>query len=984
MRVERFHHSLSAVIWKQDGQTPAGVQESLLLQMKRLFFGLLLFSMNSAWALPELDVNEKFSEATLENYLRVLEDGGKKLTIADVQKGQVAESFQPVFAPTPNPGYSRSAFWATFVVRNTGDKDLSLNLELGYPLLDDIQLYVLDDKGGILEKRAGRTAGVTDENEGRLFVFPLNFPADSRRTVYVRVESEDSIILPITLYSEGALSKKDHTRQYLFGIYYGIILVMIVYNLFVFVFMRERVYLYYVLTLLCLHGFFQLALNGYAREVFHSSLAWWSRDSIAFFQGAGVLFALFFCRDFLNIRRIAPRLSRIFYFLMAWALVNMGIALSGSYRIAILSCVFQGTLAIIAALTAGILSIRRRFRPARFYMTAWSVLLLGAFIYVLKIWGFLPSNLFTEYTWQLGSAMEATLLSLALADRIVLMRQERSRAQHDAHEQRQLAMSAQTDLLNHLSRMESLNEFAVDVSGRSLERLLENILATFGRVLNFEKGFIVISDRSGKGYVKTIGDFPEELLNVIPDDKYLQKLLKLSPELFEEVNRIFILEDGQRTAFTDDTRRTEREVVSVLTESLKILEKFGFYLVIPLSYEREIFGYIMVGRRKDGQAYTPTEMKITETFRLSIAMAIRNAVLYEEVGRLRGKAEEKATRLSDYIIEMRETVRRDIQEKTLVYTSQAMYDVLDSIKKYASRPLPVLITGETGTGKELVARTIHEESGLGSRPFVAVNCAAVPRELWESEIFGHMKGAFSDAKADRPGKVEQAADGTLFFDEIGEMPVDIQPKLLRLIQERSYSRIGGEKVFEASCRFVFATNRDLRAMMSSGVFREDLYYRISVFSIQVPSLRERPEDIPALVDHFVARYGVELSSPVKGVERSAMEKIVMYRWPGNIRELENCLIQSIVNCASEMLGVSDLPAHIAGAAAGSPSGGAMDEKRTANPDQFGPFDELVERYSRDLIERALQFCGGNKQEAAKLLRIKRATFYYKLRELGIE
>jgi len=309
-----------------------------------------------------------------------------------------------------------------------------------------------------------------------------------------------------------------------------------------------------------------------------------------------------------------------------------------------------------------------------------------------------------------------------------------------------------------------------------------------------------------------------------------------------------------------------------------------------------------------------------------------------------------------------------VGSRTLVYRSRAMRRMIEQIERAREYKHAVLITGETGTGKELAARMVHSGESL---PFVAVNCAALPETLWESEIFGHRKGAFTDAKADRKGRVVEAGEGTLFFDEIGEMPAVMQAKMLRLLQENQFTPLGSDVPCRASCRFVFATNRDLTKLVQKKQFREDLLYRIRVFHIQVPPLRERPEDIPDLVRFFVARFAEEPGTAVPEIDAAAMHGLVRYAWPGNIREVENAVVRAM--------------------AAGGPvlhTGHFAECQVQSGPvlasDGRIAFDEEVGRYSRALIEQALQMAEGNKTRAAGILGLKRTTLRYRMRDLGLE
>ncbi|EQA38471.1 sigma-54 interaction domain protein [Leptospira inadai serovar Lyme str. 10] len=325
---------------------------------------------------------------------------------------------------------------------------------------------------------------------------------------------------------------------------------------------------------------------------------------------------------------------------------------------------------------------------------------------------------------------------------------------------------------------------------------------------------------------------------------------------------------------------------------------------------------------------------------------------------------------------------RNLVNKTLIYASRSMQAVVDRVERIANKEQPVLITGETGTGKEIIAAFIHELGRGSDRPFVPINCAAVPVNLWESQIFGHSKGAFTDAKSDYAGLVTEAKGGTLFFDEIGEMPIEIQPKILRLLQERKYKNVGGRMELNAECRIIFATHRNLKEMASKGTFREDLYYRINVFEINIPPLRERRSDIPFLVNRFLENYSKQMEIEKPSISEEVMDLFLQFSWPGNIRELENCIIRTLVHFKGDTINVSDLPPEIVELKISKSENTSL--VPVTNSAYIAGFEPLVSMYSRRLIEAALSQCAGNKSEAARLLKISRGKLQYQMRQLGMD
>ncbi len=322
----------------------------------------------------------------------------------------------------------------------------------------------------------------------------------------------------------------------------------------------------------------------------------------------------------------------------------------------------------------------------------------------------------------------------------------------------------------------------------------------------------------------------------------------------------------------------------------------------------------------------------------------------------------------------------------IIGQSPPMLDVYTVIERVADTPSTVLLTGESGTGKELIARALHENSSRRDKPFIRVNCAAIPRDLIESELFGYEKGAFTGAVTSKPGRFELANEGTLFLDEIGEIPVNMQVKLLRAIQEQEFERVGGIKTIRVSVRLVAATNRELAEEIQAGRFREDLYYRLNVVQVRLPPLRERKSDIPLLVDHFVRRFRERLKKNVVGVSEPAMERLLAHPWPGNIRELENVIERCILFTDGTHVAMTDLPEEVL---AGRPTKSERVEPQKDAPES-GEAPGLKEavrqaaiRVERELIVKALEQTGGNVTHTARLLKISRKSLQTKMKELGL-
>ena len=321
---------------------------------------------------------------------------------------------------------------------------------------------------------------------------------------------------------------------------------------------------------------------------------------------------------------------------------------------------------------------------------------------------------------------------------------------------------------------------------------------------------------------------------------------------------------------------------------------------------------------------------------------------------------------------LREALGRRYAYASIVAHSDKMQAVLALVERVAPTNSTVLIGGESGVGKDLIARAIHEHSQRASGPFIKINSTAIPETLLESELFGYEKGAFSGASTSKPGKFEMADKGTLFLDEIGDVPGAIQVKLLRVLQDREFERLGGTKTHKVDVRLVAATNRDLRAALEEGTFREDLYYRLNVVAIDIPPLRDHKEDIPALANFFVERYAKDSTKPVTSITPAAMKKLMDYHWPGNVRELQNIIERGVTLSAGTTLDTADI--YLDDPAASRPVSGT--------PHVLPP-GMTLEQWEDETIREALRRANGNKSQAARTLGLSRNALRYRLSKLGV-
>ena len=336
----------------------------------------------------------------------------------------------------------------------------------------------------------------------------------------------------------------------------------------------------------------------------------------------------------------------------------------------------------------------------------------------------------------------------------------------------------------------------------------------------------------------------------------------------------------------------------------------------------------------------------------------------------------RALRLNE-VVKDNERLRAELEGRysfdNLIGSSAPFRRVIEQIAEVCESKATVLLTGESGTGKEVVARAIHFNSPRSKRPFVAVNCAAIPAGLLESELFGHVKGAFTGALSNRAGRFTLANGGTLLLDEIGDMPVSIQAKILRVLQERTFEPVGGTKTLETDVRIIAATHKDLIQAVSEGAFREDLYYRLNVFPIELPALRDRHEDVPLIANHFLRQFVEDMGKRITGFSSAAQAAMSHYRWPGNIRELQNCVERAVIVARGNLIEIADLPRYVLDGSAGNAAAMGLPSD----------IDAELMRQERDFIIKALDESGGVQIRAAELLGISERSLWHRVKKHDI-
>ncbi len=446
---------------------------------------------------------------------------------------------------------------------------------------------------------------------------------------------------------------------------------------------------------------------------------------------------------------------------------------------------------------------------------------------------------------------------------------------------------------------------------------------------------------------------------VIDDDESLRRVMEYN-----------LRDDGYRVVTAANGRsgleRFQTEAVDLVLTDIRMPEMDGMELLARLkTMQPDLPVIILTAHGTIGSAVEAIKVGafdfLTKPFpREQLSTAVRKAL---EVAALATENRH-----------LRQVVAERFSFANMIAGSRAMRAVTEMASRVAQSDATVLLAGESGTGKELLAKAIHFHSARGRRPFVTVNCAAIPEHLLESELFGHRRGSFTGAVADKQGKFELASGGSIFLDEVGELPLLLQVKLLRVLQEREIDKVGDPRPIKVDVRVIAATNRDLEKMITDGGFRDDLYYRLAVVSIRMPSLRERADDIPLLVDHFLDKHSERLARPRPAVEKTVYSAFNLYSWPGNIRELENVIERALVLDKDGVLGLDDLPERL-----------SAREQRIGNLRLELPDEGIsLETVERELLLAALEKHNWNQTRAAGYLGITRSTLLYRMQKFGLE
>ena len=483
-----------------------------------------------------------------------------------------------------------------------------------------------------------------------------------------------------------------------------------------------------------------------------------------------------------------------------------------------------------------------------------------------------------------------------------------------------------------------------------------NVLLEFSRTLNSVRGLAALQEK-----------VLESVLAIVPADQAAVLLTEEGVAGFSSIAGRHRRLGPNRPIHASQTilNRVLEENLAVLSNDVQsddayreaeslIEHRVHSVLAVPLEVQGKMLGVMYLDASSPGARFDSDLLQLVATLGNITALAIENARHLERLG---GENRRLYEELNIH--------------HSMIGESKAMHEVYDFVSRVAGRDSTVLISGESGTGKELVARAVHLNSGRADKPFVAINCAAITETLLESELFGHERGAFTGAVSQKKGKLEVAEGGTVFLDEIGELAVPMQAKLLRVLQEREFERVGGTRPIKLDVRLIAATNRDLKEASRTGTFRPDLYYRLNVVSLHMPALRERREDIPLLAAFFAAQYGEKVKRRVSGISPEARACLMRYDWPGNVRELENAIERAVVLGSTELILAEDLPDSIL-------------EETAADGEPVSALHDGIREAKKVLIERAIEQSNGNYTDAAKLLGVHPNHLFRLVRTLNLK
>ncbi len=879
-------------------------------------------------------------------HIDILNDPDGRLTIEDVMRPAVSKRFTPSRRQSPSFGFDSSVHWIRFALVNRNNPSRDWVLELQSPTIDKINVYYSATGGDFRERTAGDFIPFKKwEIDYSSPAFRLTVPPGERKVCLLRLESSGLIRVPLFLRTFRAFESHARREQMWSGLFFGATAIIVIYGVFLWLALRDNTHLYYVLSIASL-TITSAVFTGLAYQYVWPSLPPWNTAALTVFSGITIYSLMGFVRSFVRSKEYAPTLDKAAKAVMYGAILVSVLAYP-AHRLSVGSAIAVSTA--WCALTP-ILSVRaylKGYKPALTFLLAYIVLLVGLLVWTMALAG--PGGYSTglNHLVRLGLVVTWVLVAGVLANRYRLLQSEYSSSLEREVERRTKDLG---EALSELRKNRDLMEVRVE------ERTAE------------------------------LAESNEQLKQEIQERIRTEKLLEEAHFRLEESAReCFISEERFRTVF-----EAARDFMFIKDRVLKYQQANPFMLNLLGESPETIVG------KTDDDLFDPEYARfagrVEERVLKGASIETEHTLTIDEqpftLNCIRFPMKDRSGRVVGLCGICRDVTERKqiVQEPTSrnqEYHSSAMVDTVGQILLAAQSDGIVLFLGESGSGKDHWARYLHDHSRRAGSPFFSINCAALNSELVESELFGHERGAFTGAHAGKRGLLELAEGGTLLLNEIGEMPLPLQSKLLTFLDTQSFTRLGGEKSITVDSRVLAATNRDLRGAVKEGLFREDLYHRLNVFHVHVPPLRNRTEDIPALAGRLLKQLGERMGfSEVSMPDAQAMEAIQRYEWPGNVRELRNVLERALILTKGSRITIRALSLGETGTRASRPP----KEDELSFQLHISPgtsFQDAFQAARRSLIGEALGRCDGNVSAAARLLGMPRGSLRTQMKYLDI-
>ncbi len=879
-------------------------------------------------------------------HMDILHDPDRKFTIQDVATAPLADRFTPSRSQSPGFGFGASAQWIRFTLVNASSACRDWVLELQSPTIDYINLYCSQGDGSFRKHSSGDAVPFTKwEIAYSSPAFRLKIPPGEQITCYLRLESSGLIRAPLFLRTSEAFESHARREQIWSGLFFGATAIIVIYGIFLWLALRDGTHLYYVLSTASL-TITSAVFTGLAYQYIWPSWPRWNTAAVMVFSGITLFSLMGFVRSFLKSAEYTPQMDKIAKAIMYSSILASVLAYP-THRLS--AGLGLGISAAWCALTT-ILSVRiylKGYKPALSFLLAYLVLLVGLFIWTVAAAAPAGFSSGFNHLIRLGLIITWVLVAGVLANRYRIIQRDYSSSLEREVDRRT------TDLAEALCELQKNRDL---LEARVEERTAE------------------------------LAESNEQLRQEVQERIRTEKLLEEAHfRLEESARKCFISEERFRTVF-----EASGDCMFIKNNDLTYAQVNPFMLDLLVESADSIRG------KTDQEVFEPEYARHARSVEERVLQGA--AIETEHTMTIR----EQPLTFNCIRFPMKDRsgavvglcgIGRDVTERKRVFREQSlgpqeyrsppMLKTVGQILLAAQTDTIVLFLGESGSGKDYWARYLHEHSGRAGSPFFAINCAALNPELVESELFGHERGAFTGATARKRGLLELAEGGTLLLNEIGEMPLTLQSKLLTFLDTQSFTRLGGEKSIAVDSRILAATNRNLREAIPAGHFREDLYHRLNVFHVEIPPLRSRAEDFPTLVRQLLHQLAERMGlSSVPTPAPQAMDALLQYDWPGNVRELRNVLERALIVGKGARLTIRELGLKEDGIKASGP-GIACELSFHLKVSPTLSFQEAFHTARRAVITEALSRCEGNVSAAARVLGMPRGSLRTQMKNLGL-